>query len=256
MKLTVLGCSGSVPGPGAPASGYLVEADGFRLVVDFGNGTLAALQTLCDPFDIDAVLFSHLHPDHCADFAALAVFRWYHPAPPYDPRRRRLAVHGPSDTADRLAAAYAPNESERASTDLSEVFEFHSFGEPAVRIGPLVVTAARVAHPCEAYGIRLEHDGRTMAYTGDTGPCAAVTDLAAGTDLLLAEATWTDSADRPADMHLSGRQAGAAATDAGARQLVLTHVAPWTDRAAVLAEARMAFSGPVWLAEPGAGYEI
>ena len=40
MRLTVVGCSGSIPGPHSPASCYLLEADGFRLVVDLGNGAL------------------------------------------------------------------------------------------------------------------------------------------------------------------------------------------------------------------------
>ena len=96
MKITVLGCSGSVPGPGLPTSGYLVEADGFRIVADLGAGTFGKLQTHCSPFDLDAVLLSHLHLDHCADFAALTTFRRHHPRPPYDPSVRKLPVHAPS----------------------------------------------------------------------------------------------------------------------------------------------------------------
>lgn len=256
MKLTILGCSGSIPGPASPATGYLVEADGFRLVIDLGNGTLAALQSVCDPFEVDAMAFSHLHPDHCADFTALAVLRRYHPDPPYDPRVRRLPVHGPSDSARRFAAAYAPSEAERAGTDLTDVFQFHPLGDQAVQIGPLKVTAAIVAHPCEAYGFRIEHNGRSLAYSGDTGPCAALDDLAAGVDVLLAEATWTDSPERPPNLHLSGLQAGQVAADAEAGRLVLTHIAPWTDPDAVLTEARSVFSGPVVVAEQGADYKV
>ncbi|HEY7597041.1 MAG TPA: MBL fold metallo-hydrolase, partial [Actinophytocola sp.] len=96
MLLTVLGCSGSAPGPHAACSGYLVEADGFLLGVELGNGTLAELQAVRDPFALDALLFSHLHPDHCADFSALTVLRRYHPAPSRDPRVPRLPVHAPS----------------------------------------------------------------------------------------------------------------------------------------------------------------
>ncbi|AHH94629.1 MBL fold metallo-hydrolase [Kutzneria viridogrisea] len=256
MKLTILGCSGSIPGPASPAAGYLVEADGYRLVIDLGNGTLAALQAVCDPFEVDALAFSHLHPDHCADFTALTVLRRYRPAPPYDPTQRRLPVHGPSDAPSRFAAAYAPNEVERAETDLSDVFQFHPLTEHAVQLGPLKVTAARVAHPCEAYGFRVEHDGRALAYTGDTGPCPALDELAQGVDLLLAEATWTDSPRRPADLHLSGRQAGELAERAEVGRLLLTHIAPWTDPEVVRAEAVAAFSGQVLVASPAAVYEV
>lgn len=256
MKLTIIGCSGSVPGPAAPAPCYLVEADGFRLVLDLGNGALAALQDRISAFDIDALAFSHLHPDHCADFSALAVLRQYHPTPPYRPEERRLPVHGPSDTHRRFAAQYAPNDKERLTTDFCGVFDFHPLTAESVQIGPLKVTSALVTHPCEAYGFRVEHNGRSLVYSGDTAPCAALDDLAAGADLLLAESTWTDLPTRPADMHMSGRQAGQTAGRAGVGRLMLTHIAPWTDPQVVLAEARGEFDGEVLLAGQGRSYEV
>ncbi len=170
MRLTVLGCAGSAPGPNTASSGYLIEAGATRSVVDLGNGTLAELQAVLDPFALDALLFSHLHPDHCADFSALTVLRRYHPAPSRDPRAHRLPVHGPSDAPSRFAAAYAPNAAELAETDLSDVYSFHPFEAESALVGELTVTAARVAHPCEAYGLRFEHNGRSLCYTGDSGP--------------------------------------------------------------------------------------
>jgi ribonuclease BN (tRNA processing enzyme) len=256
VLLTVLGCSGSVPGPNAPASGYLVEAADARLVIDLGNGTLAALQARHDPFDVDALLFSHLHPDHCADFSALTVLRRYHPAPPRDPRTHKLPVHCPSEAPQRLAAAYAPSKAELADTDLSDVFAFHPFTCEPTEIAGCTVTTAPVDHPCEAYGIRIERDGRSLCYTGDSAPCDALMRLADGVDTLLAEASWTDSPDRPPNLHMSGRQAGELAAKAGVGRLVVTHVQPWMDRTAVLAEASGAFPGPVALAEAGASYRI
>ena len=117
VRLTILGCSGSVPGPGAPASGYLLEADGFLLGVELGNGVLAELQARHDPFDLGALVFTHLHPDHCADFSALIVLRRYHPAPPRDVFACRLPVHAPEYAPRRLANAYAPDHAELADTD-------------------------------------------------------------------------------------------------------------------------------------------
>jgi ribonuclease BN (tRNA processing enzyme) len=256
VLLTVLGCSGSVPGPHSPASGYLVEYDGVRLAVDLGNGTLGALQALQDPFALDAVLFSHLHPDHCADFAALTVHRRYHPNRPYDPTVRRLPVYGPSDAPSRLAAQYAPNAAELAETDLSDVYDFRAWDDTPVEIGPFRITAGRVDHPCEAYGLRIEADERVLAYTGDTGVCPALDTLADGANALLSEATWTHADDRPAGLHLSGRQAGELASRAGVGNLLLTHIAPWTDQDAVLAEATDAFFGPISLARPAETHRI
>ena len=256
MLLTVLGCSGSVPGPNSPASGYLVEADDFLMAMDLGNGTLAELQCYCDPFLLGALLLSHLHPDHCADFTALTVFRRYHPKPSKDPRAQRLPVYAPTDAAARFARAYAPDAAELAITDLSDVFDFRSFGSVSASVGPLEVTAVQVVHPCEAYAFRVTHGGRSLVYTGDSGPCDALDELAEGADVLLAEASWTHGPDRPPGLHLSGRDAGELAHRAGVRRLLITHVPPWTDREAVLAEARLQFQGDTRLVELGDTYTV
>ncbi|TNC19244.1 MBL fold metallo-hydrolase [Amycolatopsis alkalitolerans] len=254
MRLTILGCSGSIPGPGKAASGYLVEAGGFLLALDFGNGTFAELQARHDPFDLGALVLSHLHPDHCADFGALAVLRRYHPHPPHDVHARRLPVYAPENAPARLAKAYAPNDAELAETDLSDVFSFRSLTGGS-RIGPFELCAVPVNHPTEAFGVRISHGGRTLAYTGDTGQCDSLDELARGVDVLLAEATWTDAPDRPEGVHLSGKQAGALARRAGAGRLLLTHVAPWTDRMTILAEAKAEFPD-TRLVEQSATYDV
>lgn len=254
MRLTVLGCSGSVPGPDSPATGYLVQADGFALGLDLGNGTLGMLQRHLDPFALGGIALSHLHPDHCADLTALLVYLRYHPERP--PGWRQLPVHGPSETAGRLAAASASSAAEQARIDMSDVFEIRPLRPETVHIGPFELGCAPVAHPCEAYALRVRHGGTTLVYTGDSGPCDELARLATGADVLLAEATWTDHPSRPKDLHLSGLQAGALASAAGVGRLLLTHVAPWTEAAAVLAEARSAFDGPVELVAAGAGYDV
>jgi ribonuclease BN (tRNA processing enzyme) len=256
VRLTVLGCSGSTPGPGAPSSGYLLEANGFALGVELGNGTFAELQALRDPFTLDGLLFSHLHPDHCADFTALTVLRRWHPDPPVDPAVHRLPVYAPKEAPTRFAAAYAPDQAELAEVDLSDVYDFHSI-EPGVReIGPFTVAVVTVTHPCETYGFRFTEGGRTLAYTADTGVCDALDKLAAGADTLLGEASWTHADDRPEGVHLSGRELGELATRAGVGRLLITHVAPWTDPDAVLAEARATYGGDVALVTKGATYDL
>ena len=77
MRLTVIGCSGSFPGPDSPASCYLIQApyEGrtFSIVLDLGPGALGALQRVIDPRELDAVMLTHLHPDHCLDCTGLFV---------------------------------------------------------------------------------------------------------------------------------------------------------------------------------------
>jgi ribonuclease BN (tRNA processing enzyme) len=262
MRLIVLGCSGSGPGPDSPASGYLVEAWDARLVLDLGNGTFGALQRHIDPWELDAVAFSHLHPDHCADFASLVVHRRYHPRPPYDPAAHPLPVHAPAEAPDRLAAAYAPSAAERAETDLTDVFTFHPLADGgAFAVGTATLTGRRVEHPCEAYALRLDAGGRSLVYSGDTGPCAALVELARGADVLLCEATWPHvmpqwGFEPPAGVHLSGRQAGEHAAAAGVGRLLITHVPAWFTGDELLAEAKAAFDGPVELVAADAEYEI
>ncbi|MFP5022694.1 MBL fold metallo-hydrolase [Pseudonocardia phyllosphaerae] len=261
MRLIVLGCSGSGPGPGSPASGYLVEAGTVRLTLDLGNGTLGALQRHADPWALDAVVFSHLHPDHCSDFASLVVHRRYHPRPPYDPTLSKLPVHAPAGAAQRFAAAYAPSAAELATTDLTDVFDFHDLTEDTVvRLGrdddPVVVTAFGVDHPCETYALRVEHGGRSLVYSGDTGPTPNLVTAARGTDLFLCEASWPHTDDMPGGVHLSGRQAGEHAAAAGVGKLLLTHVPAWYDAAELAVEAKAAFDGPVDVVHDGGVYDV
>lgn len=259
MRLIVLGCSGSGPGPDSPASGYLVEAGPARLVVDLGNGTFGALQRHLDPWRLDGMLLSHLHPDHCADVSALVVHRRYHPHAPT--LRPPLPVLAPAGAHDRFVAAYAPSAAARATEDLSDVLGFATVTDGAVvEQAGVTVRARAVDHLCEAYALRVEHGGRSLVYSGDTGPCAALVELAQGADLLLCEASWPhrseDRDEPPRGVHLSGRQAGEHAAAAGVGRLLLTHLGPGSDPAALVAEARETFGGPVEFVAAGASYEV
>ena len=242
MKLTVVGCSGSCPSQAAAASCYLLQAGDTRILLDLGNGAHGPLQRYVDPAAVDAVLLSHLHPDHWLDLCSFYVYRTYHPDGPYPP----IPIHGPRDIADRFAAAYGPSQQ-----GLRDAFAFHEWGSGAVTVGSLTITTERVDHPVEAYGIRVEHDGRVLSYSGDTGPCAALANLAEGADVFLCEAAFQHGRDRATGVHLTGREAGEFASKAGVGRLVLTHIPPWNDERRTLAEASAEFDGPIDLARPG-----
>jgi ribonuclease BN (tRNA processing enzyme) len=139
---------------------------------------------------------------------------------------------------------------------MSEVFDFHTVKPGTFEIGPFTVHTERVRHPVEAYGIRVEHGGRSLTYSGDTGVSEALDELARDTDLFLCEAAFTYGKENIPDLHLNGREAGEAAARAGARRLILTHIPPWTDPEINLADARAVYKGPVELAAPRATYEV
>lgn len=229
-----------------------------RLLLDLGNGAFGALLRHLDPWELDAVALSHLHADHCADMANLVVHRRYHPARPA--QVAPLPVYAPSDAPTRLAAAYAADPAERATADLSDVLSFH-FAADGGAIGAVTLRTVPVEHPVEAYALRVEHDGASLVYSGDTGPCPRLVELARGADVLLCEASWPHVApgrwvEPPPGLHLSGRQAGEHAAAAGVGRLLLTHVPAWCDAAALLAEARDAFDGPVELVAPDVTYPV
>jgi ribonuclease BN (tRNA processing enzyme) len=253
MRLTVVGCSGSYPGPDSPASCYLLEADHggrtWRVLMDLGSGALGALHRYVDPLSIDAVLLSHLHADHCLDLCGYYVMRKYHPDGP----QPRLPVYGPTGTAGRMARAYDLPEDPGMNLE----FDFRTWapGEP-VAIGPFTVEVVPVEHPVEAYGVRVHADGALVAYTGDTAPCDQLEEVAAGADLLLAEASFHHEAVNPPGIHLTGTDCGELAKAAGIGQLLITHVPPWYDPQHMLGAARAAWEGPVELAEAGAIYHL
>jgi ribonuclease BN (tRNA processing enzyme) len=241
VRITVLGCSGSVVGPDSPASGYLLSApDAPPLVIDFGGGVLGALQRHADPNSVH-VLLSHLHADHCLDLPGLFVWRRYHPSP----ATKRGVMYGPANTWARLGAASSPEGGE--IDDFSDIFEIrHWVDNQAVQIGSLTVMPKLVCHPTESYGLRItDPSGATLVYSGDTGFCDALIDLARGADVFLCEASWTHSPARPPKLHLSGTEAGRAAAQAGVGELLLTHIPPWTSREDVISEAKVEFDGPV-----------
>jgi ribonuclease BN (tRNA processing enzyme) len=249
MRLTIVGCSGSFPGPESAASCYLVEADGHRVLLDLGNGSLGALAGHMSIYDVDAVLLSHLHPDHCFDLASFHVARRYRPegVPP------RIPVYGPPGVARRMAEA---NGADRPS-GMEREFEFREWEDGGTYgIGPFSVTVARVAHPVPCFAIRVEHGGGSLVYSGDTGPCDALVELARGADLLLCEASYVEGVNNLPDLHMTGREAGEHAARADVGRLVLTHIPPWYDGSGALAAARPAFHGHLDLARPGSSYEL
>ncbi|MEY9849183.1 MBL fold metallo-hydrolase [Streptacidiphilus sp. MAP5-3] len=246
MELTVVGSAGSFPSADSPCSCYLIQAEGFTLVVDLGNGALGALQKYIGLYDVDAVLLSHLHADHCVDMCAYYVARNYRFEGCPDP----VPVYGPTGTAERLARAYDMDE----QPGMKEVFDFRTLSDGSFELGPLTVTAARVAHPVEAYAFRFTHAGRSFVYTGDTGPCEQLVTLSQGVDLLLSEAAYTYGKEEFSGVHLNGRQAGELARSAGVGRLVLTHIPVWTDPQRNASDAAVEYSGPVELARPGAVY--
>ena len=252
MDLTIVGCTGSLAGPDSPASCYLVRAhDGARewqVLLDLGSGALGPLFRHTDPLALDAVLLSHLHPDHCLDLTGLRVLRAHGPRPAQAP----LDVWAPEGADERMARAYGVVRPEPMGgisfRPLEDAVPF--------QVGPFTVTPYAVRHPVPAFGLRVEAGGRVLAYSGDTDSCPGLAPLLADADLALVEASYLEGRDEGRGVHLTARRAAEAAVAAGARRLVLTHLPPWTDPVQARAEAGQVWTGEVELARPGLTLQV
>jgi ribonuclease BN (tRNA processing enzyme) len=241
VRITVLGGCGAWPAAGQACSGYLVEYDGFRLLVDPGYAVVPRLLEHVPAEAVDAVFVSHGHPDHCADLNPLLRARILgRGAPP------PLPVHAPSGALDAVLALDGPRMLAGACA-VHEVAAGERFD-----LGPLRAETTALPHFVPNLGVRLAAGGAVLAYTGDTGPSPHLRDLADGADLLLAEATYVDAVPATEAPYLSSaRQAGALARDAGVRRLMLTHLWPGTDPEAARRAARAGFDGPLDVVGPG-----
>jgi ribonuclease BN (tRNA processing enzyme) len=233
-QLTVLGSCGAWPETGRACSGFLIEYDGFRLVLDLGYATLPRLLARCPHGAVDGVVITHGHPDHCVDLSGLLRVRYFQAE-----RMPRIPLYCPPQVVDRVGAL-------EPSEDLHAVFDVQHL-PGAYAVGPFRLETWLLPHHVTNAGVRLTAPGLTFAYTGDSGPSPALAELGQGADLYLMEATRRDGQAGP---HLmTAREAGVWASRAQARRLMLTHFWPGSDRTTWIAEARRAFCGQILAAE-------
>jgi ribonuclease BN (tRNA processing enzyme) len=246
MRITVLGSCGAWPTAGAACSGFLLEHDGFHLLMDAGYATLPRLLALVPAARVDAVVISHGHPDHCADLNPLLRARALaaEPAP-------ALPVFALPGALDAVLALDRPGM-------LDDALLLHEFDAgDRFPLGPFTLETRLLPHWVPNAGIRVSADGLALAYTGDSGPDPGVVALAESADLLIAEATFPDRMpDVDARYTTSARQAAAQAAKAEVGRLLLTHLWPGTDPAACLEAAASAFDGETAVAHSGLSIEL
>ncbi|HUV10517.1 MAG TPA: MBL fold metallo-hydrolase [Acidimicrobiia bacterium] len=237
MELTVLGCSGSYGGPtGGACSGYLVRSGDTTIWMDCGNGTFSNLQQHVQAEELTAVVITHEHPDHAVDLYGLHILLRY------GLEREELPVYAPAHLAEHLGAL--------VEGDWGNTFDWRPCDEsqPA-EIGDVGLRFSRTDHPPPTYAVELATAGKRMIYTADTGPGWDVSAFDPGADLVLSEATYLHG-EKPAEIHLSAREAGEMARAAGARRLMLTHLWPRLDRHRAVMEGSDAYGESVVLAAP------
>jgi ribonuclease BN (tRNA processing enzyme) len=249
VEVVVLGAHGTWPAAGGATSGLLIRHGYHNLLLDLGSGTVARLQEHIDLFDVHGVLISHSHPDHVTDLYTYLLARLFSPErPPMIPLFLAPKV------LDRFSPLLADDSGDMK---VAEAFDLHEIDLRAeVEVGPFRITTAPMTHSVPTVGMRVEADGVAMTYSADTGPTDELDRLAAGSGVLVAEASWQeDGIDRP-PIHMTARQAGETAGRAGASTVMLTHIRPYLDRDRSEQEASGAFDGDVVVAREGLTMEV
>ena len=254
LAVTVLGSSGTHPGPLGPCSSYLVRSGDYRLLLDAGHGSLATLHRFCEPADVDAVLVSHRHPDHCADLLGMFYARMFAGEGNPDAEPPVLPVYAPDGVADTVRASIGADAA--AAFDKRLAFSTVTAGDD-LDLGPFAISLFAADHLVEGVMPRIGAGAATVCYTGDTGPDGQVTDAARGVDLLIADCSWLErTSPRPGGIHMTGGEAGEHAQRAGVGMLAAGHIQPRYPAAEVAAEAAATFDGSVVVARAGETFEL
>ena len=209
MKLTVLGTSGPFPKPGSACSGYLLESDNAKILLDCGSGVVSRLLQICDLSELDAVVLTHLHFDHCSD---IGVLRYALEASPANRSVRLLAPDPDGSALERFLSGTGVLRQETVSDGAEFV------------IGGLRLRFSRAVHPVEAYCVRIDGPDRSFFYTGDTAVFDGLEDLMRGADLAVSDSCFTDAqAEVRKEIHMSPGQIGLLRSRAGVKKMVLSH---------------------------------
>lgn len=228
MKITTLGCLGAYPYKGQGTTSFLIEAQGFHLLLDAGSTTLVQLEKVLDPLALDAVMISHYHHDHIAD---LGVLQYYWQLYPKAQERKVLPIYGHSQDQAAFAKLTLPNVSQGYDYLVEETLE----------IGPFALSFMKTIHPVTCYAMRLVEKsiGKIFVFTGDSGYLADFKTFAKDADLFLAD-TYLFAGNEHHFAHFTSKEAGEIAKAAQVKHLVLTHLPQHGSLAQLQAEAQSA----------------
>jgi len=248
MELVVLGSGTLLPTQGRASAGFALKAGEEWIQMDLGRGVL---QRMCEeglePLSLRHLLLSHIHPDHCCDLVPLLFARNYcSRVSGGEISCTAMELFGPAGFGEffgRLVEAWRWLEGESP-------LQIHESTGGALQMGSFAVEAIALEHgKTPNLGFRVQTQGKTVAYTGDTGPCDALLSLADRVDILISECALAD--ERASDVHLSPAPLARAAAQAGVRKLVVTHVYPEADPEGIHEALRRDFGGEIFMAHDG-----
>lgn len=244
MKLTIVGFWGGYPKANEASTGYLLEHKGFQLLIDCGSGVLSKLQNFIEPEKLDAVIISHYHADHIADIGVLQHARLIQGF--LGKNMNRLPIYG-----------HQLDDAEFAKLTYKNITEGIAYDpQKTLSVGPFTIQFLRTDHPAPCFAMRMEADGKSMVYTGDTSFKDEFISFAKDTDLLLAECNFYSGQDGKNAGHMNSTDVGKLAQSANVKQVILTHLPHYGELSNLSKEAAGLYSGPISLAEYGKTFEL
>ena len=247
LQLTVLGAGPAWSDrPGSSGAAYLVRHGRTAVLLDLGQGSFPRLVVAIEPADLDAVLISHLHPDHFIDLVPLRHYLAYQVTPPGSVR-----VVAPDGLAARIDALHArPGFTE-------ETLACEPYPTDPFVVGSLEVEARRVRHTADSHAVRIAPpSGPGLVYSGDCGAAADLAPLIRPGDTLLVEVSFGSGPVPPGAMHLDAPAIAELAATTRPGRILLTHIQMGLDREAPVRIVRAAIDGPVQLVEPGDAFDL
>jgi ribonuclease BN (tRNA processing enzyme) len=247
IRVTILGSGTCVPSLARSASSVLVEIGATKLLLDSGPGTMhRLLHAGVEVFDIDAIFYSHFHPDHTGELVSFIFANKY----PDSSRRRKLLTMGGGKGFDRffggLQSVYG--DWMKLPDGMMRNIEFDNQGPDHKEFTSFRLETMPMMHRQESIGYRIINSaGDAVVYSGDTDITENLVSLAQGADLLICESAMPDELKTPG--HLTPSLAGEMAAHANVKMLVLTHLYPECDRVDLTAQCRKTYTGPLRIAE-------
>ena len=238
MKITTIGWWGAYPNAGQATSGYLLESEGFSVLIDCGSGVLAQLQNHTTLQSIDAVVLSHYHSDHVADLGCLQYAARI--LMDLGQRKQPLKIYGHAEDNNFDSLNYL---------QYSTGYAFDS--QTNLQLGPLKFAFCRNIHPDPCYSMRIEENDLAFVYISDTGYTDDLVDFAHKADLLLCESSLYDEYQGRIPGHLTAGEAGQIAAAADVKRLVLTHLPHFGNHSLLVEQARKKYKDAIELATTG-----
>lgn len=245
MRMTVLGAYGPYPAAGGACSGYLLQHEDCSVLIDCGNGVLSRLQQFIELSELEAIIVSHLHSDHISDLFILRYALLF--AMERGEIKRPLPLFAPVEPAEEYRRL--PYKNVYA---MEELVEGHD-----LQLGPFTFSFLKTKHsiPCYAMAVYLAGE-KKLVYSADTEHFSFLSDFARGAELFLCEANYLEEdLQKGAGNHLTARQAASISHEAGVGTLLLTHLLPFRNQQAYLAEAGQVFNN-VEIAKEGMCYDL